>query len=78
MKTSQATHHLACILLLKKKFKKKNFQIFIQHYYAKIVVKTLHQLSVYQEFDFNEVMSPYFLCFSYISSGTKQRIGRIA
>lgn len=78
MKTSQATHHLACILLLKKKLKKKYFQIFIQHYYAKIVIKSLHQLSVNQEFDFNEVMSPYFLCFSYISSGTKQRIGRIA
>lgn len=78
MKTSQATHHSACILLLKKKLKKKYFQIFIQHYYAKIVIKSLHQLSVYQEFDFNEVMSPYFLCFSYISSGTKQRIGRIA
>lgn len=78
MKTSQATHHSACILLLKKKLKKKYFQIFIQHYYAKIVIKSLHQLSVNQEFDFNEVMSPYFLCFSYISSGTKQRIGRIA
>lgn len=78
MKTSQATHHSACILLLKKKLKKKYFQIFIQHYYAKIVIKSLHQLSVYQEFDFNEVMSPYFLCFSYISTGTKQRIGRIA